>query len=241
MGKGQIVSGGEDGLYTVKVLYDRHLIQARITIMTLDIAVLAGRILTLDGEIADAETAYYNASHTSPLPKWSELYTLRTAITVKQAKRALLALYREALYKKIDFLSDPRLVPADTDVSAWCADLTENLTGEVGLIEVNGEPGTYLIQPGHSSNATYNKARDGQVQAILGSSPAGAFFNKAMMPGWQKWKPTYRIGTIEWLDTATNKCMVTLDPALSREVPQHLSLNINQATLLTDVPISYMT
>ena len=241
MGKGQIVSGGEDGLYTVKMLFDRHLITARITIMNRDIEVLTSRILVMDGEIADAETAYFLASHTSPVPPWSELYTLRTAVTVKQAKRALLALYRESLYKKIDFLSDPLLVPPDTDISAWCADLTENLTGEVGIIEVNGEPGTYLIQPGHSSNATYNKARDGQVQAILGSSPAGAFFNKAMMPGWQKWKPTYRAGVIEWLDTDTDKCMVTLDAALSREVPQHRALDINQATLLTDVPISYMT
>ena len=153
MGKGQIVSGGEDGLYTVKMLFDRHLITARITIMNRDIEVLSGRILVMDGEIADAETAYFLASHTTPVPPWSELYTLRTAVTVKQAKRALLALYRESLYKKIDFLSDPLLVPPDTEISAWCADLTENLTGDVGIIEVNGEPGTYLIQPGYSSNA----------------------------------------------------------------------------------------
>ena len=139
-------------------------------------------------------------------------------------------------------MRNPANIPADTTVEAWCADLSQNLTGEVGTIEPNGEPdpAKYIIQPGYQANAVYNQSRDGQVQALMASTPEATFWNKAMMPGWQKWKPTYRIGVIDSIDSAEHTCSLTLDVVNSRETPKRL-LNINQGTSLSGVPIEYMT
>jgi len=56
-----------------------------------------------------------------------------------------------------------------------------------------------------------------------------------MLPGWQKWKPTYRYGAITALDGDTAD--VSLDSALSSQQ----GLNVNQAGVLTGVDIEYMS
>jgi hypothetical protein len=68
-------------------------------------------------------------------------------------------------------------------------------------------------------------------------SPEQAFWNAAVLPGWQKWKPTYRLGTITALDVEADTASVTLDAATSSAQ----GLNVNQATSLTAVPVEYMT
>ena len=76
--------------------------------------------------------------------------------------------------------------PSDPIVNAWCADLTEDLSGEIGTIEVPGERGTVLIQPGYGGNAVYDSSRDGQLQPLIACPAAQVFYNLAMLPGWQK-------------------------------------------------------
>jgi len=66
-------------------------------------------------------------------------------------------------------------------------------------------------------------------------TPAQAFYNLAMLPGWQKWKPTYRYGTITGLTGSI--ASVTLEEALSSQQ----DINVNQSASLEDVPIEYMT
>ena len=78
---------------------------------------------------------------------------------------------------------------------------------------------------------------DGRYRARELCSPEQAFFNAAIFPGWQKFKPTYRWGTITYLDPDNNLANVTLGPASSTAS----RLNTNQSPQLNGVPIRYMT
>lgn len=147
-------------------------------------------------------------------------------------KLNVLKLQKLSLEKRNEVLD---AIPESKEVTAWCADLTEDLTGDVGLIEVPGESVAFNIQPGYEGNAAYNATRDGQLTPTLAMTPAAAFYNLAMLPGWQKWKPTYRYGTITAIDG--DLADVALDAATSTQQ----SLGVNQASTLTDVPVEYMS
>jgi hypothetical protein len=140
-----------------------------------------------------------------------------------------------SMEKRLDEL-EAELDKAERTQSAWCADLTEDLAAdaEVGTIEIMGEPDTILIRPGYDDDAVYTQARDGQLQPPAISTAAQAFYNYALLPGWQKWKPTYRVGKITALDGDT--CTVRLDAV--RSVAQ--GLDVNQENVLTDIGIIYM-
>ncbi len=128
-------------------------------------------------------------------------------------------------------------IPQDTQRNLWCADLTEDLSGAVGTVEIPGEGDTrVIIKPGYSGEAGYVCARDGQLHYRAGQSPAQAFFNAAILPGWQRFKPTYRVGTLTAVDDAADTGSVSLDA----EVSSAQSLPINQAESLSDIPIVYM-
>jgi hypothetical protein len=154
------------------------------------------------------------------------------AAETDEQKLNILKLQKLSLEKRNETLD---AIPETKEITAWCADLTEDLTGDVGLIEVPGESVAFNVQPGYENNAVYDPARDGQLTPTLAMTPAQAFYNLAMLPGWQKWKPTYRYGTITAIsgDTAD----VTLDAATSTQQ----SLGVNQESTLTGVPIEYMS
>ena len=52
---------------------------------------------------------------------------------------------------------------------------------------------------------------------------AQAFWNAAVLPGWQRWMPTYRIGTISDIDYDADTASVELDDATS--TAQDLPIN----------------
>jgi len=153
-------------------------------------------------------------------------------MSAKSLKVDVLKLQRESLIKKADELE--ALTPIAVTTSAWCADLTEDLSGEVGTIEIPGESVHLQIQPGYEDNAEYDEDRDGILNPTITQSPAQAYYNLAMLPGWQKWMPTYRHGTLSNL--SGDLCTVTLDQALSSQQ----DLDVNQSTVLNSVPIDYM-
>jgi len=104
----------------------------------------------------------------------------------------------------------------------WCADFTEDLAAgtEVGTIEINGDADQILITPaGDTATAL------GKLQHPVASTPAGVAVNMALMPCWQRWKPTYRIGEILAIDTETDTCDVGIEAQYSR----YQGLPINQA------------
>lgn len=248
MGKGTIISGGGGGLYTVTLELSRARIAETIDKMTNGINLLTEKIATIQASIDAKETemstlAVQIAIYEADKEKYQKEYCAATGDMIKlisardayARQKNIAVLQQKSLQARIAYLN--RAMPPDPSVLAWCADLTENLTGSVGTIEVPGERGAVIIQPGYNNNATYTKARDGRLQPSIAGGPAAVFYNMAMLPGWQKWKPTYRVGVITSLNTAAHTCGVKLDAAQSSAQ----SLNINQGDTLTNVPIEYMT
>ncbi len=139
-----------------------------------------------------------------------------------------------AFNKQIEYLQDN--MPADLNVNdVWCVDYTTELTGDVGMIEVPGERSDGVnIMPGQIDSAVYNEERDGQLLPSIATSPEAAYFNRAIMPGWQKWKPTFRygkivVGSINFQD---DTCDICLNPAYSSQQ----NLDINQGQGFSDCP-----
>lgn len=87
------------------------------------------------------------------------------------------------------------------------------------------------------NTSSYQKIRDGQLMPTQLMTPAQAFYNLAMLPGWQKWKPMYRYAEISDINYTLNTASITIDYMKSSQQ----SLNINQKCEFTDVPIEYMT
>lgn len=77
---------------------------------------------------------------------------------------------------------------------------------------------------------------DGYVRARELMSPAQAFFNAALLPGWQRWRPTYRWGVLSGINWDDDTADVQLAEALSSAQ----RLPVNHAASLSAVPVSYM-
>jgi hypothetical protein len=117
--------------------------------------------------------------------------------------------------------------------AVWCVDLTEDAAGEVATLEVPGEPQKMLLAPGGRTPV----AEDGFLLARQVMSPAQAFFNAAILPGWQRHKPTYRVGELVALDKEADLATVVLDAAVSSAQ----DLPVNEVGTLVDIPVVYMT
>ena len=160
-------------------------------------------------------------------------YTIKIFLSVSgSSEQARLKLTKRRYEKRMAYLIHN--MPDDETITAWCSDLTENLTGIVGLVEVPGEPILFNIQSGYNSNAVYDLVRDGQLVPVAVQSAYQLFYNLALLPGWQKWKPTYRYGILSNLIVDVGD--VTLDSAISLQQ----DLNVNQQTSLSNVDIEYM-
>ena len=138
-------------------------------------------------------------------------------------------------------------IPSDPQQQAWCADFTESLEGEVATVEVpaEGVVGQFLtwrrviIRPGYDGRATYSAPRDGQMFHREGQFGYQAYFNAAILPGVQRWRPQYRIGVINAINTGAHTCTLTIQG----EDSSAQSLIIDPPDLQytkTGVPIEYM-
>lgn len=127
-------------------------------------------------------------------------------------------------------------IETDKTIEAWCTDGEPDMTGEVGTAEVPGEPMMpILIKPGFEESAGYDQARDGQMIERPLMSGAQAYLNAALLPGWQKWRPTYRFGIITEIDETADTCTIEIEP--SRSSAQNL--DVEPIGALTAVPIEY--
>ena len=121
--------------------------------------------------------------------------------------------------------------------NVWCADRTEDISGNVGIIDVAGVRGTgFNIQPGHEGNAVYDSDRDGGLQNANDTPAPETYFDFAMQGGWQKWKPNYRYGVISNIDTDADTGDVALDAVANPDT----GLSVNQSDSLSSVTIDYM-
>jgi len=256
MGKGTISSGGTDGLYQVTLDYGQAARDARVAKINSDLAALVSKIAaaqsSLDAQqaIEDAQKvvvdgaidAYITVSNTPEAPASALENTLKnyTDAAAELARMKgdtaalripLNVLKSEQAQLKKDQSTWTALVLTET-VPAWCADLTEDATGEVATIEIPGENALVLVAP----TAPAPGPSDGLLTAREVQSPEQVFWNAAVLPGWQKWKPTYRRGTITAIDYDADTASVTLfeDVSSARNLP------INQSSNLTAVPVDYM-
>lgn len=255
MGRGTIAGGGAAGLYSLAL--DVGVAERTAAVAKLDerLAVLVEPIAVLEASLAAAEAArdeareaahaaidaYAAAMQADPEGDHTALTDeiearsaramelegvaaqSRIALQMLEAEKAQLERDRTALLA----------VEVERTVNAWCVDLTENASGAVATVEVPGEPAQVLIAPGGRAPAE----ADGRLLARGVMSPAQAFWNAAVLPGWQKFKPDYRTGTLTALDQVANRATVALDALTSSAQ----GLLVNQANTLVDVPVVYMT
>lgn len=247
MGKGTIQNELGAGLYEIVIDYDTQRAENYIAELTEQAAVLASKITEQAAIVIDAQSAVdaINSELNAAIIAGQEieelaeitkkLYAPSRTLAVEKRKLSSLRLQKLSAEKKATFIQNN--LPAADVVQAWAADYSEGLTGEVGLIEINGETiAPPIIYPNTATEdqAAYNAGRDFQIQPIVSSGPAAVYFNKAMLPGWQKWRPFYRLATIDAITNDT--CDVTLQTAQSSQQ----SLDINQTTTLSNVSIEYM-
>lgn len=251
MGKARILEAHGEGRYTIEIIEARERAeaakqqaQARITQLTTEISALNQQIGAAQSE-ADSAAAAQNAAINQYqqemaatgessvnleefATKLLESASRRDMLRTKQRGKQLRIAADEALIARVDAL------PPLRQMQAWCADYTEDLSGEVATAEVPGEISNVIIKPGFEGGSQWSAATDGAMQPALAGTPASVFYNLAMQPGWQKWCPTYRTATITSIDGDT--CSITLDDATSRQQ----GLGVNAQSSYDDVPILYM-
>ncbi len=249
MSKGEIVSHIGDGKYRVRQKYAVDRIQQELISLNERIAELA--VLVPEAKLAKLEKEQQVQQVRGYIDDWIQLYQQdpdayrddllgnQKVLTRLQGELRLLELKVAGLVSEnlaaLKRRNELETVPEEKELDAWCADFTEDLTGEVGLVDVNDEGGQgVLIQPGFGGEAAFDPGRDGGLFPRMAQTGIQVYFNAAILAGVQKWFPRYRIGTIT--DIEGDLCNVTLDSASSSAQ----SLNINQSEQLKDVPIQYM-
>ncbi|MCK7542977.1 hypothetical protein MLC59_02175 [Marinobacter bryozoorum] len=249
MSKGEIVDNKGEGLYTVKLKYAVERVQQELARINQRIAELA--IAVPEAKLARLEKDNEIKAAESELDGWIDLYGTDNDAARKsviEGQQAIITLVGELA--QLDFKVDELIaedlslkkrrgqleaIPEDKTLDAWCADYSEELTGDVGLIDINDEGDNgVIIQPGHGEMAEYLPDRDGMLMPREAQSGAQVWFNAAILPGMQKWFPRYRVGEIT--DISQDMCSVQLDDAFSSAQ----DLDITKEPLLEGVPIYYM-
>lgn len=251
MGKATIISGGTDGRYTIKIDAGSQQQASRLETIETSLASVLERIPEAQAEYLAATTKETYAA--GALNAAIENYAAAVQANPETASTADVDRLTGDYYTAASFAGEARTrlqslllqqrqleggkaalasAPASETRQAWCADLTEDAAGEVATIEVPGEPGTVLVAPGGRAPS----AGDGALLARELMTPEQAFFNAAILPGWQKWMPTFRTGTI----TAVNSDNDTADVSLDAATSSAQGLGANQTSSLSGVPVDYM-
>lgn len=250
MGKATITGGGANGLYNISIKYDNARAKARLDAINSQIDQLNNTLIpqALDNKnIAQAQHQvalnYLNSYLASVTPEQFDpaisgqltVQAMKTKSVYDEANKA----YKQLLLQKTGLEKEKTKLqnaPEDEAAQAWCADFTEDLTGDVGVIDVGYEDKDIrIIRPHAIEGAGYNAASDGIISSFFNHTAHQLYTNRAYLPAMAKWKPRYRTGSITSLTGDT--CNVSLDPYNSSQQ----TLDINQSTSLTDVPIQYMT
>jgi len=214
------LTGAIDGLnaYLPTLISEKNTIKSKIDALNAE----------LNQAIGNAEDLPALTAITTSIAKLSPSYQ----IVISKINRTNLQI--DSYKKEKTYLQNN--VNASKSMTAWCADFSDELTGDVGTIEIDGDHDKgVLIYPAGCVGlyAAYNPAIHGKITPSIASTPANCYVNKAIFPAWQKYKPTFRLGEI----TSKNGdfCDVNLDASISKEQ----NLDVNQSTTLSNVPIEY--
>lgn len=277
MAKATITSVIGEGQYAVRIEYDTEYlddviaalaqqlidIQQPILDAQVDLIDLRAARVTAANALDDAIEEYTTALETNPTaadasPVTAATKTLAaaaTAVDVQRLKVQKLTSQKLAIAARKTLLeNNSGAQQPDAGSLVWCADYTTDIsngaTVPIALIpgEVSGATWTILPQQHPDGyGATWDIESFGQLVPRMSMTPEATLYNWAMLPGWQRWMPTFRHATIESLDTDNDTCSIALETARSSANPWPYSagLNVNLAesttTRLTDVPVKYMT
>jgi|GEM_PF-2036470 hypothetical protein len=249
MSKGEIVSHIADGKYRVRqklaaerVKEEIAALEKRIAELAIDVPAAKLELLQANNLVSDKARAIdllipdlqagVDGTREKIKKLQVEMAELSGAAQLSELKASELIAENLSVLKRRAQLE---AVPEGRELELWCADYTLNLSGDVGLVDVNDEGGQGLvIQPGFSGDAAYSAQRDGALFPNIAQSGPQVFFNAAILPGVQRWLPRYRVGEITRLQA--DVCTVRLGEAKSSAQ----DLPINEAETLVDIPIVYM-
>lgn len=168
--------------------------------------------------------------------------------------------------KRIALLQNILSAVSNKIIDIWCASYTTRLDGVVRTLEVPGywqeesvlKSATLYAETDHYKNVLYYERSINIAPEILLGGDAGdlvpsesmtdaaVFYNAAMEPGHNKWKPLWRYGVLltdHDHHRDTNQCTVQLNDAIARELSgdeSEMSINkFNDYEILTGVPIVY--
>lgn len=253
MGRAVVLSNAGDGRYTIEIDLGTGPRAEKVAQITAQIELLNTRVnnailaVAAAQSVADSSRAALEAlintlgSGTevpvpgSPQGKEHE-QALRVSMIAmaslsrKQSTLAALQLQRTRQQRQLAAL---QALPLIQTRSAWCVDYTESASGAVATAEIPGESDLVLIKPG----APAWQPADGVLGARELLDANQAFFNVAILPGWQKYKPTFRRGTLTDINYDTNRANVSL--ALHASSAQRL--NVDQQSTLANIPVTYMS
>jgi hypothetical protein len=183
---------------------------------------------------------------------------MASAIKAVNDSRYLESLYRTDLAQTAMDIQSAQLqkkaletLPDKKEITAWCADYTTDLVGEVATIDIPGEVGAIptLLGAGFTPEP-YDKTKDGGLVNLELMSPEQAWFNLSILPYLNEFKPRFRRAHI----TAINGdlCDVELKAIYTKFTPtidvtkvmHYEGTGANVAavgkTALTKVPFAYM-
>lgn len=245
MGQATITGGGPTGLYDIQIVKHAGTSAARLVKIAARLIELgdnhgsppvAGLLVTAEAEVTAAQNALSAAQYTLSVLLIQYEAGSATRATVTAATKAIVECEMTLLKKQRDlsFLQvektsltqeQTRLnaaMAAEPRANVWCTDLTEDLAvgATVGTMEMNGEDNEIILTPGGVSSTGLGKLQHAGI-----STPAAVFYNKAILPCWQKWKPTYRVGKILKINNSLDTCDVGIEDQQSCEQ----GLKINQA------------
>lgn len=257
MGFARILGGGPTGRYSIELDWGSATRTAvlgalgvRVADLDADLAVVQAKVIEADAKEAAARaevtaqvTAYVASSAAlppgSPRPDSKGFEAAMQSLLKLQRSHAMLRMAfdkltfeRATALERVAFWTN--FAPIETR-DAWCASLKEDKAAgsTVATLDINGESDLIVIAP----EARGWAPSDGVLTAREMMSPEQAFWNAAVLPGWQKFKPTYRWGTVTSISFALDQMNVDLGEANSSAK----RLDINQATSLSAVPVTYGT
>jgi translation initiation factor IF-1 len=256
MGKGTILQNLGEGRYRVELDYGKNIKDAKIQELTIQGTKVLGDIndkedeydtkeadvISLQQQINVLVQAYSEAAAIDPLSDSSKQLKTEIDGVLRQivAENAQLASIKAQLdilkagYQQIERQKGQLgAVGVLQEFNAWCVDYTTDATGEVATIEIPGENDAVVIQPG----ARVPTDADGFLRARGLMDPNQVYYNAAILPGWQRWMPTYRKATVLSVNKANDTANVQLDDA--RSSAQNLPVNFD--LVLNNVPVVYMT
>jgi len=250
MGRATIESGGEDGLYTISIDTGTDIRDARVAKLESRQASLNTQVSGKESEVAAMESVLVsrNMAVNAAIDAYSvsaqtaeDKALVTAAVAARNGATDALGTMNNALGMLKSDLAGVEITLAALNALdltktklAWCADYTDDASGEVDTIEINGEPPTIIIAPQNSETPSTDAPGYLLNRAVM-SGPQ-AYYNAAILPGWQKFLPTFRTGEITAVDYDEDTANVAMDDAASTAQ----ELNINKLNSLSGVPIEYM-